>query len=102
MRVGIIGAGLGGLLSGVALAKQRHNVTVFERLPYHGGRFTNIEINGYQLSTGALHLIPHGPAGPLGQMLKRLGVNVQIVRTTPPGLFRFEGKDYTHNQIPLE
>jgi phytoene dehydrogenase-like protein len=100
MRVGIIGAGLGGLLSGTALAKQNHDVTIFERLPYHGGRFTNIEFKGYQLSTGALHLIPHGSSGPLGQMLKRLGINVQIVRTSPPGLFRFGRKDYTHNQIP--
>ncbi len=99
MRVGVIGAGLGGLLSALSLAKQRHKVTVFERLPYHGGRFTNIEYKGYQLSTGALHMIPHGATGPLGTMLKRLGVNVNIIRTRPPGLFRFGGKDYTHNEL---
>jgi phytoene dehydrogenase-like protein len=99
MKVGIIGAGLGGLLAGTALAKQCHKVTVFERLPYHGGRFTNIEYKGYQLSTGALHLIPHGTAGPFGTMLKRLGVNAPIVRTTIPGLFRFGGKNYTHRQL---
>ncbi|MFQ5800293.1 MAG: phytoene desaturase family protein [Candidatus Hydrothermarchaeales archaeon] len=99
MRVGIIGAGLGGLLSGGALAKQRHKVTVFERLPYHGGRFTNIEYKGYQLSTGALHMIPHGSTGPFGTMLKRLGVDVPIVRTKPPGLFRFGGKNYTHKEL---
>src|SRR3990172_323893 len=99
MRIGVIGAGLGGLLSGLALARQRHKVTVFERLPYHGGRFTNIDYKGYQLSTGALHLIPHGATGPLGTMLKRLGVNVPIVRTNPPGLFRFGGRDYTHKDL---
>jgi phytoene dehydrogenase-like protein len=99
MKIGVIGSGLGGLLAAVSLAKQRHTVTVFERLPYHGGRFTNIEHKGYQLSTGALHMIPHGANGPLGTMLKRLGVNVTIIRTSPPGLFRFDGKNYTHNQL---
>ncbi len=99
MRIGIIGAGLGGLLSGTALAKEGHQVTIFERLPYHGGRFTNIEYKGFQLSTGALHLIPHGATGPLGTMLRRLGVEVSIVVTSPPGLFRFDGKDYTYKQL---
>jgi phytoene dehydrogenase-like protein len=93
------GAGLGGLLSGVSLAKKGHKISIFERLPYHGGRFTNIEHKGYQLSTGALHLIPHGSSGPLGTMLNSQGIKVPIVRTSPPGLFRIDGKDYTHNQL---
>jgi phytoene dehydrogenase-like protein len=100
VRIGIIGAGLGGLLSGLALSKQNHDVTIFERLPYHGGRFTNLEYKGYQLSTGALHMIPHGGSGPLGTMLRGLGVDVPIIRTDPPGLFRIGGRDYTHNQLP--
>jgi phytoene dehydrogenase-like protein len=100
MKIGVIGAGLGGLLSGVAMAKQGHKVEIFERLPYHGGRFTNIEYKGYQLSTGALHMIPHGANGPMGILLKKLGINVPIIRTSPAGLFRFDGKDYTHNQLP--
>jgi len=100
MKIGVIGAGLGGLLAAAALGKSGHTVTVYENLPYIGGRFTNIEHKGYQLSTGAVHLIPHGATGPLGTMLKRLGVNVPIVRTMPEGLFRFGGKDYTHNQLP--
>jgi phytoene dehydrogenase-like protein len=92
VRIGIIGAGLGGLLSGLALSKQNHDVTIFERLPYHGGRFTNLEYKGYQLSTGALHMIPHGGSGPLGTMLRGLGVDVPIIRTDPPGLFRIGGR----------
>jgi len=100
MRVGVIGAGLGGLLAGAALAREGHRVTVFERLPYPGGRFANLAYHGYTLSTGALHLIPHGATGPLGRLLRRLGVKVPIVRTNPPGLFRFNGRDYRHTELP--
>lgn len=100
MKIGVIGAGLGGLLAAASLGKAGHDIEIFERLPYHGGRFTNIDYKGFRLSTGALHVVPHGPGGPLGTMLKRLGANVSIVPTNPPGLFRIKGKDYTHNELP--
>ena len=86
MKVAIIGAGLGGLLAGAALSKE-HEVHVYEQLDMYGGRFTNIEYKGFQLTTGALHMIPHGPTGPLAQLLKRVGADVKIVKTTPDGCF---------------
>ncbi len=94
MRVGIIGAGLGGLLAGLGLLRMGHEVEIFEKLSYPGGRFTNIERKGCQLSTGALHMIPHGNKGPLGEMLKNLGVKVKIITSDPIGLFRIDGRDY--------
>ncbi len=100
MKIGVIGAGLGGLLAAASLGKAGHTVEIFERLPYHGGRFTNIDYKGFRLSTGALHIVPHGPGGPLGTMLKRLGAKVSIVPTTPPGLFRIKGRNYTHRELP--
>ena len=65
MKIGIVGAGLGGLLTG-ALLSNKHDVVVFEKLPFLGGRFTNLEYEGFQLTTGALHMIPHGNDGYLG------------------------------------
>ncbi len=99
MKVGIIGAGLGGLLCGAYLARKGHQVEVFEKLPYPGGRFTNLEYKGFQLTTGALHMIPHGKRGPLGRMLEELDTGVRILPSNPPGLFRINGKDYEFGQV---
>ena len=92
-RALVIGAGLGGLLSAAKLATSGYEVEVFERLPMIGGRFTNIEYKGFALSTGALHMIPHGPAGPLAQMLESVSADVNIVRSNPMAVIRLPSKD---------
>ncbi|MFQ5887764.1 MAG: FAD-dependent oxidoreductase, partial [Candidatus Hydrothermarchaeales archaeon] len=99
MRVGVVGSGLGGLLSGVSLAKNGHEVTVFEKLPYFGGRFTNINYKGFELSTGALHMIPHGNNGPLAGMLRSLGIEVEIIPSDIIGTYRVNGRDYQHSEV---
>ncbi|MEE8357810.1 MAG: NAD(P)/FAD-dependent oxidoreductase [Candidatus Hydrothermarchaeales archaeon] len=100
MKVGVVGSGLGGLLSGVSLAKKGHEVTVFEKLPYFGGRFTNINYEGFELSTGALHMIPHGNNGPLALMLRSLGVDIEIVPSKPRGTYLIGGRSYRHSEVP--
>ena len=84
MKIAVIGAGLGGLLSAAALSKE-HDVTVYEQLDMYGGRFTNLPYKGFQLTTGAFHMIPHGPTGPLALLLKDVGASVEIVRSKPEG-----------------
>ncbi len=96
MKVAIIGAGLGGLLSGAYLSTSGHEVEIFERLPIIGGRFTNIDINGFQLSTGALHMIPHGPTGPLAQLLNKVGADVKIMRNEPTSTIRIPEENGAH------
>lgn len=100
MRCGVIGTGLGGLLSSLGLLRAGHEVTAFEVLPYPGGRFTNRTYKGFQVSTGALHMIPHGGRGPLGRLLKAFGAGVEIVPSRPEGLFRIGGRDYTSRELP--
>lgn len=92
MKVIIIGAGLGGLLSAAKLSRAGYEVELFERLPLIGGRFTNIHYKGFQLSTGALHMIPHGPTGPLARLLKDVGAEVTIVRKKPTAVIRVPRK----------
>ncbi|WP_459201480.1 NAD(P)-binding protein [Methanococcus sp. CF] len=98
MKIGIIGAGLGGLLSGAILSKE-HSVTIYEKLPFVGGRFTNIPYKGFQLTTGALHMIPHGNDGYLAQTLRRAGSSVKIVNSVPDGYFRINGKNHEYKDI---
>ncbi|HHV23027.1 MAG: NAD(P)/FAD-dependent oxidoreductase [Methanosarcina sp.] len=91
MKAIVIGAGLGGLLSAARLSKAGYQVEVFERLPITGGRFTNLSYKGFQLSSGAFHILPHGPSGPLAQLLSEVGADVEIVRS-----------DITTVRIPLK
>ncbi len=99
MKVCVIGSGLGGLLAACSFAKKGYKVDVYEKLPYPGGRFTNIEYKGYQLSTGALHMIPYSGNGPLGTMLKKLDADVEIVDSKPQALFNIEGKNLTSVEV---
>lgn len=88
----MIGAGLGGLLSAAKLSGAGYQVEIFERLPIIGGRFTNIPYHGFQLTTGALHMIPHGPSGPLARLLKEVGAEIEIVRAKPAAVIRIPRK----------
>ncbi len=92
MRVAVIGSGIGGLLSANLLAESGYYVEVYEKLPFIGGRFTSINYKGYEVSTGALHMIPHGNRGPLGKLLKRLNANVEIVDSKPEGEIYYNGE----------
>ncbi|MBU3967833.1 MAG: NAD(P)/FAD-dependent oxidoreductase [Euryarchaeota archaeon] len=90
MKAIIIGAGLGGLLAGAKLCGAGYEVEIFERLPFIGGRFANIEYRGFKLSTGALHMIPHGSRGPLAQLLREVEAHVNIIDSDPMAIIRKE------------
>ncbi|ADC64529.1 amine oxidase [Ferroglobus placidus DSM 10642] len=90
--IAVIGAGLGGLLAANLLAKEGYEVEVYERLPFPGGRFTSLNYKGFEVSTGALHMIPHGSRGPLAKLLKRIGAKVEIVDSKPEGEFLWNGE----------
>jgi len=78
----IIGAGIGGLLAAAKLSRE-FDVAIYERLPFVGGRFTNLPYKGFQLTSGALHMVPHGRTGPLGQALKDIRAKVEIIGSEP-------------------
>ncbi|MFX0016701.1 MAG: FAD-dependent oxidoreductase [Candidatus Hermodarchaeota archaeon] len=80
------GGGLGGLLSAALLAQQGIKSYLVEKLSFFGGRFTSIKHNGFEIPTGAVHMIPHSNSGPLGQILKQdLRLPLEII----------ENKDFT-------
>ncbi|WP_297420728.1 NAD(P)-binding protein [Thermococcus sp.] len=94
MRAVVIGSGIGGLLMSSFLAKRGYEVTVLEKAPYVGGRFTNLDYRGFGLSTGAFHMLPHGEDGPLAYLLNLLGANVKIVNSKPKGRIFYGGKTF--------
>jgi phytoene dehydrogenase-like protein len=56
---------------------ERH--PVLERLRYVGGWFTTVVQDGFDITTGALHMAPHGDRGPLARAVRELGLRFDIV-----------------------
>jgi len=79
----IIGAGLGGLLAGAYLAARGRQVTLLEALQFPGGRFTQIDYQGFAVPTGAFHALPGGAHGPIAACLHRLGIPLDVVEPDP-------------------
>jgi phytoene dehydrogenase-like protein len=75
----VVGGGLGGLLAAAAIAKHGGTVLVLERLRYIGGRFTTVPQDGCEITTGALHMAPHGDGGALAQVMASLGIPFRTV-----------------------
>ncbi|GAG16684.1 unnamed protein product, partial [marine sediment metagenome] len=92
-KIAIVGAGLGGLLSGAFLIKKGYNIEIYEKLPVIGGRFRNLDHNGYQLSTGAVHTVPHSTKGPFGTLLRELNSNVEIIDYVPRCIFQINNEE---------
>lgn len=76
----VVGGGLGGLLAAATVAKRGGRVLVLERLRYLGGRFTTVPQDGYEITTGALHMAPHGSGGMLAQMIRSLDLPFPVVQ----------------------
>jgi phytoene dehydrogenase-like protein len=90
----IVGGGLGGLLMAAQLIRRGERVLVLERRALPGGRFTGVMYQGAQLSTGALHLFPHGARGPLAQMLGELGIAPDLIPSDIFAAFHLDGHEF--------
>jgi phytoene dehydrogenase-like protein len=91
----VVGAGLGGLLAAARLARSGRRVIVLERADRPGGRFYATPLKGAEVSTGALHLLPHGSHGPLARLLRELGAEIPIVDADVFASFWIDGRHLT-------
>ena len=80
----IVGAGIGGLMVGAALAQVGHSVAVFEKLSFPGGRYTELDYRGAAVTTGAWTNL--GPKSHIGRFLADLGVELDYVSLGDVGL----------------
>jgi len=55
-KISIVGAGPGGLAAGIKLAKEGHDVTIYEKHHQVGGRNSNRVYNGYSFDVGPTFL----------------------------------------------
>ncbi len=52
MKIGIIGAGIGGLASAIRMASKGHEVEVFEANSYPGGKLSQFKLGNYRFDAG--------------------------------------------------
>ncbi|MHA1601708.1 MAG: phytoene desaturase family protein [Promethearchaeota archaeon] len=71
-RISIIGAGLAGLTAGAFLARNGHQVQIFEQFSDIGGVAATIEQDGYKWDIGPLLLEGLGPNEPIRIILEEL------------------------------
>jgi phytoene desaturase len=88
----IIGAGPGGLASGLLLAQAGADVTVLERLPRIGGRSATVQARGFRFDLGpTFFLYPKVLAEIFAACGARLEDEVELIRLDPIYHLVFEG-----------
>lgn len=81
IRVGILGAGVGGLFTGALLAQRGYEVTLLEQLPVFGGGLYSYERNGETWATGMHILTGLEPDGAVTRVLSSLGLQADCIET---------------------
>jgi all-trans-retinol 13,14-reductase len=97
----IIGSGIGGLVSGIILAKEGHSVCILEKNHQAGGNLQTFKRDGYKFSTG-LHYIGSMDEGQtLHRFFKYLGIlpDLKLKQLDPDGYDRivFGEEDTVYN-----
>lgn len=74
MKVNIIGSGIAGLTAALTLARDGHQVEVFEQFNRIGGVTSGMEAGGFEWDYGQLVVEGFGIKEPIGTILNELGV----------------------------
>jgi phytoene dehydrogenase-like protein/NAD-dependent dihydropyrimidine dehydrogenase PreA subunit len=73
----IIGAGIGGLMTAIGLARAGKKVLVLEQLGFAGGKYTHLDYRDYAISTAAWTCA--GPNSRIGKLCTKLGAEIKWV-----------------------
>lgn len=84
-RVGVVGAGIGGLACGALLAKEGYEVRVFEKNAFIGGRCSAAEKGGFTVDN-FVHAFPLGGSGPHARVAEALGETIEFITRDPAAL----------------
>ena len=98
----VIGAGIGGLLAASFLVKKGFRVCVLERLSFCGGKFTGFNYKGFQIPSGAFHMIPALTKTGFGRCFADLGINIEYIRpVSAAAVILDKGRRYPLYNAPL-
>jgi all-trans-retinol 13,14-reductase len=96
----IVGSGLGGLVSGIILAKEGHSVCILEKNHQAGGNLQSFNRDGFNFSTGLHYIGSMGEGQTLHRFFKYLGIlpELKLKQLDPDGFDRIvfgdEEKEY--------
>ncbi|MBN1613243.1 MAG: NAD(P)/FAD-dependent oxidoreductase [Deltaproteobacteria bacterium] len=89
----IIGSGIGGLATALMLSQQGRKVLLLEKNKFLGGRLSSFKRDGFNVDLG-VHVISRSDKGPIGEVLRRVGIANPISYTTVRPLSSYHGKTF--------
>jgi phytoene desaturase len=90
VRIAVVGARVGGLAAGIALAHAGHRVTVFEQADAPGGKCASVSRDGFRWDAGpSLLTMPHVFADLFGATGGPLEAELDLLRVEPVTRYAF-------------
>ncbi len=89
----VIGAGIGGLAAGLMLSHRDKKTLLLEKNRRPGGRLSSFQKDGFQVDLG-VHVISRSDKGPIGDVLRRVGIQNPITYTHVRPVSSYQGKTF--------
>lgn len=90
----VVGSGIGGLAAGLLLSHQGKKTLVAEKNSISGGRLTSFQRDGFHIDLG-VHVLSRSDKGPIGEVLRRVGIQNPITYTHVRPLSSYKGNTFT-------